>query len=285
MRVLADAPNTADWIQAWANVAAVAVTLVGLVFIGHYLTGYRLRLRGWIDQQDVVVLRAFNWGRLDGGINSVAVVIRWSLSARVLRWAVRKDRSDNVVEPILLVPTVIRAGVMETWYQSIDLKKQPMLPVRWHPFKNRERRLPRRGELVVRTDLGMSRVRKVRYINLRSFAGNLGVPAPTAQPPIPSPSHRSAFDACLQVIETYAQACREGILQEGEIKDQRKAVLSEAIDQMTASLDTNDQPEATKQRLDNLLDVLRAITALRREGAISRDEYNQHKAKLVPHLK
>jgi len=143
----ADAPKTTDWISSFASVSSVLVTLGIAIFITYYASGFRITVKGWIDEGNVVHVRVFNWGRLAGEVSECRILVRHTLAGRVIRRLARKPKSEGLIAAILDEPEHLDPGTTQTWYYQLDLGTEYWLPVLRRPLRLYADRHAERREL------------------------------------------------------------------------------------------------------------------------------------------
>lgn len=90
--------------------SSVLVTLGIAIFITYYASGFRIRVKGWIDKGDVVRVRVFNWERLAGEISECRIVVRHTLAGHIIRRLALKPMSEGLIERVLDEPDRLDPG-------------------------------------------------------------------------------------------------------------------------------------------------------------------------------
>ena len=276
------APKPTEWILAGTGIGTLTLTLVSVIFVSYYVAGYRLRVRAWRDPQGVVLVRALNWGRLDGSISEIAVVVRHSLPGRLLRRTLRRQRQEGVLVSILHGPTVLKTGVTETWYGHLDASgQQYQLPVRWHPLRSLQTRATDGDKLVVRVDMGVT---KKKYVRLVDLSGSIAAPF---QETLGSGRARSTqIQAYLDLVRTLASAHKDGVFEMEDFGDQRDKLLDATVEDIELRHQQPDRNvESWKADALDAISLLRMITTLRRERLIPRSRSEELRSRVLPLLR
>lgn len=167
---------------AWNAFVATA----GVIGVSWYASGFRLRARCLIDEDGVVKVRLVNWGRLEGEIEFVDLVVRHSL----LHLVQFRNRTTYVVKGIKgPEDRRMKPGAMQNWWTRVNLDRKVPLPSGDLWQSQEVDRPPTLKELRVRVQPGSGRC---RYRRLRRLDGRLSdpqlppprkMPLPIAPPP------------------------------------------------------------------------------------------------------
>ena len=95
--IVADSIKLTDWWQAIAATISIFVTAGVAVAIAVYSSGYRMRIRAWRDSNRVVMVRAFNRGRIAGEVGPVEFAVRPGRLGRIARRIARKSTVESLV--------------------------------------------------------------------------------------------------------------------------------------------------------------------------------------------
>lgn len=164
---------TSQWIIAGIAGWNALVTTFGVVGVTWYASGFRLKARCHMDPSNVVRIRLANWGRLDGEIDFVLVVVRCRLLHRL------RYREPYRVVCVVKAPesSRVESGTLQTWWTQIDLTNAKKLPSEDRRQRWVVVRVPRREELrvCVQGATGSVRYRRIRHLrnNLYHKPANL----------------------------------------------------------------------------------------------------------------
>jgi hypothetical protein len=277
--LIADAPKTTDWISSLASVSSVLVTLGIAVFITYYASGYRVRVRSWIDKGNIVRVRAFNWGRLDGEVSECRVVVRHRLAGRILRRIARKPKREGRIASVLDAPAQVKAGTTETWYVRVDLDQPHPLPVRRHPFQTLTERQAARSELTLAMVVGLGR--RTKYRRLHALSGRFPTLPPSVLGSRPSETQVARAERSMELLDGLTKLRRDAVLSEAELITQRRKILDDLVGAVIRQTrGPRNGTNSTRDFLD-IVDVLRALGESRRNGLIPEAEFDEHKARLL----
>ena len=279
LMLIADSPKTTDWISSFASVSSVLVTLSIAVFITYYASGFRVRVRGWIDKGDVVRVRAFNWGRLTGEISECRIVVRYALAGRVIRGLARKPKSEGWIAPVLQTPAHLEPGTTNTWYIRLNLDMDYPLPAQRRPLSSLVSRRAERRELRLAVLVGLNR--RTKYRRLRGLSGRFAsLPASLAGSER-SWSRRAQAERSLELVTSLTELQRDGVITEAELTTQRRSILDHLIDELRQrGLDRNAETASRDDSVD-LIDVLQLLGRSRRDGLLPDSEFQGYKVALL----
>jgi hypothetical protein len=153
--------------------AAVATT--GVIGISWYASGFRLRARCLVDTNNVLKVRLVNWGRLEGEIEFVHLVVRHRLLHRLLHGSGTTYVIKRIKGP---EDRRIKPGSIQNWWTRIDLSEKLQLPSDDLLQSNEISRTPTLKELRVRIQPGSGRCRYRRLRRLDSALSDPQLPPP-----------------------------------------------------------------------------------------------------------
>lgn len=278
-----NAPKITDWISSLAAVISVLVTLGIGIFITYYASGFRIRVKGWIDKNDVVGVRVVNWGRLAGEVSECSIVVRPTLAGRFIRMLARKSTSDyEEIGVVLREPEHLDSGTSKIRYYQLDLDAEYSLPVHRRPLRQFADRKAERRELRLAVQPGVSP--RTKYRRLRGLSGQF----PELPDVLPgsgqSRNRRAQAERALELVGSLTELQRDGLLSETELTVQRQSILRRLIDELRQQgLGLSEEITLTSDVVD-LIDVLRLLGRSRRDGLLPDSEFADRKDQLLAPL-
>jgi hypothetical protein len=256
------------------------VTLSIGVFITYYASGFRIRVKGWVDVGNVAGIRVVNWGRLAGEVSACRIVVRHTLAGRVIRGLARKEASDDVeIASRLEEPEWVDPGTTRIWYYQLNLDEKYLLPVPRRPWRPYVYRKAERHELKLAVLPGLAR--RTRYRRLRELSGDFPELPAVLPGSDQSQTRRAQAERALKLVNSLTELQRDGVLSEADLTAQRRSILDRLIEGLRQQgLGQSEEISLTSDVVD-LIDVLQLLGRSRRDGLLPDSEFGEHKDQLL----
>jgi hypothetical protein len=175
MMLQADTPRVTDWIAAVASVLSVLATLAVGIGVAVYSSGYRVRVRAYIDKRQIVRVEAQNKGRIDSEIGPAYIVVRHGVLGRLARRTWGRLPSEGFVgeEGVPNGRITLSPGHRAVWHLYADVEAEYDLPRRCVPVGPLENRTADRRELRAKVDCGLYHPRYRRLRELDDYLENV----------------------------------------------------------------------------------------------------------------